>query len=161
MRTLILAVLVSLAVVAPAVAQATDPAVVAPINAFLAAFNKGDIAAAAATHAAGADLVIIDEAPPYAWHGPKAFQSWLTDLGAADAKAGVSNQQVAISAPTRVETTGTAAYVIVPAVYTFKEKGVAMREAAQMTFFLKKGATGWLIHGWTWTGPKASKAAAK
>ena len=32
-----------------------------------------------------------------------------------------------------------------------------MREAAQMTFALKKGASGWLIHGWTWTGPKAQK----
>ena len=40
-----------------------------------------------------------------------------------------------------------------PAVYTFKEGGVAMREAAQMTFRLKKGAGGWLIDAWTWTGP--------
>jgi hypothetical protein len=31
-----------------------------------------------------------------------------------------------------------------------------MREAAQMTVVLKKGAGGWLIHGWTWTGPKPS-----
>jgi hypothetical protein len=35
-----------------------------------------------------------------------------------------------------------------------------MREAAQMTFVLKKGASGWLIHGWTWTGPKPTPAAA-
>jgi hypothetical protein len=27
-----------------------------------------------------------------------------------------------------------------------------------MTFTLKKGAGGWLIHGWTWTGPRARKA---
>jgi hypothetical protein len=161
MRTLMLGVLAALAVVRPAFAQTVDPAVVAPINAFVSAFNKGDVAAAAATHASVADLYIVDEAPPYAWHGTKAVQTWLHDLGAADAKAGVADQQVAISAPTRVETNGTAAYVIVPAVYTFKEKGVAMREAAQMTFFLKKSSAGWLIHGWTWTGPKASKAAAK
>jgi hypothetical protein len=44
---------------------------------------------------------------------------------------------------------------VVPAVYTYKERGVAMREAAQMSFVLKKSAGGWLIHGWTWTGPKA------
>jgi ketosteroid isomerase-like protein len=161
MRTLVLALIASLAVVSPAFAQAADPAIVAPINTFVTAFNKGDVAAAAATHTSVADLIIIDEVPPYAWHGPKAVQTWLADLGAADAKAAVTDQQVAISAPTRVEATGTAAYVIVPAVYTFKEKGVAMREAAQMTFFLKKGASGWLIHGWTWTGPKPSKAASK
>ena len=34
-----------------------------------------------------------------------------------------------------------------------------MRAVSQMTFTLEKGAGGWLIHGWTWTGPKASKAA--
>jgi hypothetical protein len=43
---------------------------------------------------------------------------------------------------------------VVPAVYTFKHRGAAMREAAQMTFALRKGADGWRIHGWTWTGPK-------
>lgn len=47
---------------------------------------------------------------------------------------------------------------MVPAVYAFKQGGVAMREAAQMTFVLKKGASGWLIHGWTWTGPKPTAA---
>jgi hypothetical protein len=49
---------------------------------------------------------------------------------------------VTLSAPTRVETTGDRAYVVVPAVYVFKERGVAMRETAQMTFALKKGAEG-------------------
>jgi hypothetical protein len=35
-----------------------------------------------------------------------------------------------------------------------------MRETAQMTFMLKKGPAGWLIHGWTFTGPKARKVTA-
>lgn len=39
-------------------------------------------------------------------------------------------------------------------------RGVAMREATQMTFVLKKRAGGWLIHGWTWTGPRPQPAAA-
>lgn len=64
-----------------------------------------------------------------------------------------------MSAPTRTETAGDTAYVIVPAVYTYKEKGVAMREAAQMTFVLKKGTGGWLIHAWSWTGPKPQRVA--
>jgi ketosteroid isomerase-like protein len=65
---------------------------------------------------------------------------------------------VTISAPVRVETSGDRAYVVVPAVYAFKQRGAAMHEKAQMTFVLKKGASGWLIHGWTWTGPKPSAA---
>ena len=65
-----------------------------------------------------------------------------------------------ISAPTRVEMDAENAYLVVPTVYTFKQKGVAMREKAQMTVMLKKGASGWLIHGWAWTGPKPQAAPA-
>jgi len=36
-----------------------------------------------------------------------------------------------------------------------------MRASSQMTFVVKKGASGWLIHGWTWTGPKPTKAGGK
>ena len=160
MRSLTLAALLALTVASPVFAQASNPAVVAPINAFLEAFNKGDMAGAVAAHAADADLVIVDEAAPYVWHGAKAVQTWAADLAALDTKAGITDQKVVLGAPTRIEVAGVAAYVIAPAVYTFKEKGVAMRAASQMTFTLKKGAAGWLISSWTWTGPKASKVAA-
>ena len=142
---------------AAARAQTTDPQVMAPINTFMEAFNKGDMAGAAATHASEADLVIIDEVPPYLWRGAQAFQTWAADLTSDDKKKGITDQKVSIGAATRVEMDGTGAYVVVPSVYTFKQKGVAMREAAQMTFTLKKSGSGWLIHGWTWTGPKARK----
>jgi SnoaL-like domain len=142
---------------AAAQAQTADPQLMAPINTFMEAFNKGDMAGAAATHASEADLVIIDEVPPYLWRGAQAFQTWAADLTSDDKKNGITDEKVSIGAATRVEMNGTAAYVVVPAVYTFKQKGVAMREAAQMTFTLKKSGSGWLIHGWTWTGPKARK----
>ena len=144
---------------APVYAQAPDPQLMAPITKFLDAFNKGDAAGAAATHAAEADLSIIDEVPPFHWQGAQAFQTWAADLERDEKKRGVTDQKVTLRAATRVETDGATAYVIVPAAYTFKEKGVAMRETAQMTFMLKKAATGWLIHGWVWTGGKAQKIA--
>jgi ketosteroid isomerase-like protein len=161
MRHLILCAALSVAVAAPARAQAPDPQMMAPINKFLDAFNKGDMAAAASTHAADADLVILDEVPPFLWRGAQAFKTWAADLEADGKKRGETDQKVTLSAPTRTETSGSAAYVVVPAVYTFKRGGVAMRENAQMTFALVKNASGWLIHGWTWTGPKAAGAAAK
>jgi ketosteroid isomerase-like protein len=141
-------------------AQSADPQITATINKFIDSFNKGDAAAAAATHASDADLSLVDEVPPFAWHGPTAFQSWAGDLEADAKKNGITDQKVTIKAPTRVETAGDSAYVVVPSVFEFKLKGVAMRETAQMTFVMKKGANGWLIHGWTWTGPKARKVAA-
>ena len=160
MRYLTLVTFVCAFTAAPASAQAPDPQLIAPIQKFVDSFNKGDTAGAMATHAAGADLAIIDEVPPFIWRGAKAFQAWSTALDAASKQAGITDQMVTIKAPTRTESSGDSAYVIVPAVYTYKEKGVAMREAAQMTFTLKKGASGWLIHGWTWTGPKPQRAAA-
>ena len=141
-------------------AQPIDPQIAAPVTRFVDAFNKGDVAGAAATHASAADLVIVDEVAPYLWRGAKAFETWMGDLD-RDAKAkGITDQQVTLGKVTRVETDGTSAYLVVPSVYAFKEKGVAMREEAQMTFALKKDPAGWSIHGWTWTGPRAKKITA-
>jgi SnoaL-like domain len=159
MRILSVAALVWVALAAPAGAQ-TDADLLAPIQKFIDSFNKGDTAAAAATHAAGADLTITDEVPPYLWRGAKAFQAWSADLDSDAKKNGITEPMVTLSALTRTERNGDQAYVIVPAVYTFKQRGAAMREAAQMTFVLRRGATGWLIHAWTWTGPKPQPAAA-
>ena len=54
--------------------------VMAPITKFMETFNKGDVAGAASTHAAGGDVVIVDEVPPFVWRGPGAFQGWAGDL---------------------------------------------------------------------------------
>ena len=158
MRFLTMASLVCLVVAAPAIAQTADPQLMAPIHKFIDSFNKGDSAAAASTHAAAADLTIIDEVPPYLWRGPKAFQAWGADLENDAKKQGISEPKVTLGAPVRSEKSGDQAYVVVAAVYTFKQGGAAMREAAQMTFVLKKESSGWLIHGWTWTGPKPKPA---
>jgi hypothetical protein len=147
--------------VAAAGAQTPDPQVIAPIQKFIDSFNKGDSAGAAATHAAEADLVIIDEVPPFLWRGARAFQQWSTDLDNDAKKRGVTDPMVKLGTATRTEVSGDQAYVVIPAVYTFKERGVAMRESAQMTFALRKGSGGWLIHGWTWTGPKPTGPAKK
>ena len=154
MRSLTLALTVCLFTGAAASAATSDAQLMAPIQKFMDSFNKGDAAAAAATHEASADLTIIDEVPPYLWHGPQAFASWSADLAGFDKAQGITDEAVTIGASTRTETTGERAYVVVPAVYVFKQGGVAMREAAQMTFVLKKSAGGWLIQGWTWTGPR-------
>ena len=160
MRHLALVVLAVLCIGPAAQAQTTDAEVMGPITKFMETFNKGDVAGAASTHAAGGDVVIVDEVPPFVWRGPGAFQGWAGDLAAYDKKNGISDEHVAISAATRTEVDGDRAYVIVPAVYTFKQGGAAMRASAQMTFALKKESAGWLIQAWTWTGGKARKTAA-
>lgn len=159
MRNRALAVFVAvLAAGAPSSTWAADAQLMAPIQKFIDSFNKGDAAGAAATHSATDDLVIIDEVAPFVWHGANAFSTWAGDLEADSQKNGITDQMVTIKPATREVTDGKQAYVIVPAVYTFKQKGVAMSESSQMTFVLKKAAAGWLIHGWTWTGPSPSPA---
>lgn len=151
-------VLLVLAMGAPSATRAADAQLMAPIQRFIDSFNRGDAVAAAATHSATEDLAIIDEVAPHLWRGAKAFSAWMADLEADSEKNGITDQRVTISAATREVTNGQQAYVVVPAVYTFEQKGIAMREAAQMTFVLEKDASGWLIHGWTWTGPDPSAA---
>lgn len=159
MRHLTVGLVVCLLMGSAAGAQSPNAQVIAPIQKFIDSFNKGDMAGAAATHAAGADLAILDEVAPYFWQGAGAFQAWSAALAEDAKKQGITEPKVTTTAATRTEMSGDQAYVIVPAVYTFKQGGVAMRESAQMTFVLKKSTGGWLIHGWAWTGPKPTSTA--
>ena len=155
MKTLAAGLAGLLLAVQPVAALAGDAALEAPINQFLAAFNKGDNAGAVAS-AVPTGVTITDEFAPYHWDGAKAFATWTANYE-TDAKAkGITEPAVKLGAPTRELVTGADAYVVSPAVYTFKQKGVAMREVAQMTFALNKGASGWKIAAWTWTGPNAT-----
>ena len=135
-------------------ALAADPAVEAPIRQFVDSFNKGDMAAAAATM--NVRVSIIDEVAPFQWRGPDAFNRWAASLE-ADAKAkGQTDASVALGTPSRELVSGVNAYVIVPATYSFTQKGAKMAEVSQITFTLMKTDAGWKITGWTWTGPEAS-----
>ncbi len=159
MRQLVSCAIVSLVVGAAAGANAADAQLMAPIRKFIDSFNKGDAAGAAATHSATADLTIVDEVPPHLWNGPNAFQAWSAALDSQIKKEGLTEPAVRIGTPTREESDGQNAYIVVPAVYSFKQNGKAMREKAQMTFVLKKEGSGWLIHGWTWTEARPTPAA--
>jgi ketosteroid isomerase-like protein len=92
--------------------------------------------------------VIVDEVPPFVWHGPNAFQAWSSALEAESKKAGITAAKVTLGGPARVERDGDQAYVVVPATYTFTQGGKAMREAAHRTFVLKKDAGGCLVDPW-------------
>src|SRR4051812_8863987 len=110
MRYLMLGLL-GLCMVPSVQAQTIDLQIVAPITKFVDAFNKGDMAGAASTHASDADLMILDEVPPFMWRGAQAVKAWAADLEADAKKHGITNQKVTLSAATRAETNGTDAYV--------------------------------------------------
>jgi hypothetical protein len=147
-----LAGVLCLAMAAAATAQAAEPnsAVMAPIHQFMDSFNKGDLAAAKAAHAA--DTSIQDEVPPYVWRGPGAFDAWAADLDKSSKAADMTHESVALGKPLRIEINGDAAYVVVPTVFSFREHGKRMTEPARMTLSLHREATGWKISAWAWAG---------
>ena len=151
MRMMLIAAM--LATATPALAA--DPAgpARAAIDAFAAAFANGDMAAAKATYIA--NPVIIDEPPPYMWSGRNAFDTWLADLGKDSKAAGRTAESLVIGRTLRAEMSGSAAYVIVAATYSFTQNGKAMAEPGRMTFVVHKQAVGWKIASWAWTGPRA------
>ncbi len=138
---------------ATSAAAAPDPSVVAPTDAFITAFDAGDLKAAAVPFAR--DIAIIDEFAPFYWSGPTALATWAGDFGKYAAAKGQTGGKVVLGAPTRVEVGATTAYVIRPAHYTFVEHGKPMVEDGQMTFALTGKAKAWKIVAWAWNGPTA------
>ena len=155
MKSLIVLTLAA-SLLAAGAAQAADPAIAAPIHQFEAAFNKGDMKAAKATHIAAP--TIVDEVAPFYWSGPTAFDAWLAASTKADTAGGVTDDHIVVKAPSREVVEGDTAYVISPSIYTYKEKGAPMRETGQMTFVMAKTKAGWKIANWTWTSPEAKPA---
>jgi hypothetical protein len=163
MKTFMLFGTIVLVGISAAAGAATPEAqVMAPIRLFVDSFNKGDLKAAAAAFSP-AGLVIIDDVSPHVWAGPNALENWSKALAASDQTEGNTDGAVTLGKPTREVVSGDRGYVVLPAVYTLKEKGVAMRETAQIVCALQKGTSGWQITGWTWVGttPKPAAAAAK
>jgi ketosteroid isomerase-like protein len=132
-------------------AFASDPTeVMKPVHQFVDGFNKGDAKSALA--ACASEAYILDEFPPYEWHGANACSVWA-DAYAADAKKnGITDGVVTLGKPKHVDVSGDHAYVVVPASYAFERKGTPMKEAnAMMTLTLQKSASGWQITAWSWS----------
>jgi ketosteroid isomerase-like protein len=152
MRKVILALAAAFAATPLAVGHAATSDqndVMAAVKQFDDSFNKGDMNVAVS--ACAPQTIIIDDFPPHAWQGANSCSSWWTALFAYDKAAGMSNENVTIGAPRHVDVTGDRAYVVVPATYTYKQKGKPVTESdAVWTFAMQKLASGWRIAGWAW-----------
>ena len=147
MRKLALALAAAFLIAGP-VAADDKKDVMVPINQFVDAFNKGD---AAATAACADETSIIDEFPPYEWHGSGACLKWMNDYDADAKKNGIADGFVTLGAPKHLDVSGDRAYVVIPSGYTFKMKGKQVKETGSaLTLALYKGEAGWRITGWAW-----------
>jgi ketosteroid isomerase-like protein len=97
---------------------------------------------------------ILDEFPPHVWHGPTACADWFKGLVDYNQKSGITDGVATLGAPWTVDVTGDRAYVVLPAVYTFKQHEKPVNEAhAVFTVALRKTGAGWRITAWTWSRP--------
>jgi SnoaL-like domain len=129
---------------------ATDKTdVLATVRKFVESFNKGDMKALRAT--CGDQASIIDEFPPFEWHGAGACAKWTDDYGADAKKNRITDGVVTLGAPQHVDVTADRAYVVVPANYKFKQNGKAVQEiGSTLTIALQKSEGAWRMTGWAW-----------
>jgi ketosteroid isomerase-like protein len=119
------------------------------VKAYLDAFNAEDPVAMAAAFVP--DGSILDGMAPHVWHGATAVTDWYRDVMAESAHLGASGYHVTLGDPVHNDTTGDAAYVVVPATMTFDLNGTRVTQTgATFTVALRRGADGWRVAAWAW-----------
>jgi ketosteroid isomerase-like protein len=118
------------------------------IMAVLKQWSGADEQAALATCADEAS--IIDDVPPYEWHGPGACAKWLANYKAFAKAQEITEDSSTMGAPRHFEISGDRAYVTAPVTFTSKKKGQPNNETARVTITLLKTGAGWRITGWSW-----------
>ena len=151
MQKLVLSALaLSVALAQPAQAAPADDAVKA-VTAWLDKFNAGDMDAFFAGHAPSP--VLVDEFAPYVWTGRDAPQTWAQSFE-RDAKANsITEPRMDHAAPTRAESDGKSAYIIIPTLYHIKRSGKPMSAKGAMTFVMSHADGSWKIASWTYSAP--------
>ena len=145
-KSIVLALLFSATLLAPAMAAPAEDVALAPIKQFFDGMNTGDAKKAAGAYAASAS--IIDEFAPHHW---SSFADWNRDLGGFFKAGGVSDFHMTQSPPSFKQLGAAQAYAVVPTVPTYKIKGKATTEKGIFTFAMAKEAGGWRIAAWAWT----------
>jgi ketosteroid isomerase-like protein len=137
--------------------MATSPSaeteVVATIEDFVGAVNRGDQARALALLTK--DVSIIEDLPPFHWQGPTAGAEWLLAMHENAQANAISGIFMQLGRATRVEVDGDRAYAVVEGHLTYN--GVKLLHAhGTLTFALVRDVRGWLISAFAWTGPVAT-----
>ncbi|HYL26988.1 MAG TPA: nuclear transport factor 2 family protein [Candidatus Nitrosotalea sp.] len=148
---MILAAALSLAAFgfAAPLAAAPDPGVMAAVNQFVDAFNRGDVRSAASACAPAAS--IIDDFPPHQWQGANACAKWFAAYNAMAKKSGITDGIVTLGHPWHVDVTGDLAYVVAPTTFTYKVHGKPVSlNGSVFTLVLSKLDSAWRITGWAW-----------
>jgi ketosteroid isomerase-like protein len=129
--------------------ESAQNAVMASVHRFVDGFNKGDTKTIKASCAD--ETSILDEFPPHEWHGAGACLRWVNDYDSDAKKNGITDGIVTLNSPSHLDVTGDYAYVVIPANYAFKQRGMPVSETGSIiTLTLHKSQGSWRITGWSW-----------
>lgn len=123
--------------------------VVATVDRYLNNLDPGKIQTAVAM--CDAEVSILDEFPPHAWHGPTACADWWNGLLAYNEKRGITDGDAKLGKTWTVDITGDRAYFVAPMTYTYKQNGKSVKETASFAVALKHTQTGWRITSWAYS----------
>ena len=120
---IVTALLVGIFAAVPAAAS-DETDVMAVVHQWIDAFNKSGI---------GLDLCaeqisIMDDFPPYEWHGPGACSTWLNDFKALTTADNITDQHATLRKPQQLYVTGDRAFFSASASLTFKLAGKPMKQ---------------------------------
>ena len=125
----------------------SDPA--GTVRHYIDGLNKGDPEAMAAL--CTVPMSILDGMAPHVWHGPTATQDWYREVLIEGEHIGATDYFVTVGEPKHNNITGDSAYVVLPAMMTFKLQGKPITQTgAFFTAALRKLSDGWRIASWGW-----------
>jgi ketosteroid isomerase-like protein len=96
------------------------------------------------------DASVIDDVPPYEWHGPGACGKWLDSYHSFAKAKEMTDAVTTVGAPRHFEIEGDRAYVVFPATFTSKMQDKPNNETARVAMTLLRTSAGWRITGWSW-----------
>lgn len=127
-----------------AMAAGTDPAILAAVDAAIAAVNSGSITAAKDAFT-DAPVAIVDDFPPYLWSGKNAFEDYSRDLKTILAQLKIENWRFQRHQPRYVSASEDRASVVVPASFPFTMNGKPGSVSGDYVFVLKKVSGKWRV----------------
>ena len=99
-------------------------------------------------------VVLVDDLPPYVFRGPAAdaISDWSKAYGTDSEKNEITDFSMKLLKPRRVAVSGDRAYIILPAIYSFKQRLKPMQTRGIITATLERVNKKWLIATWSWAG---------
>jgi ketosteroid isomerase-like protein len=102
------------------------------------------------------DASVIDDFPPFEWHGSGACANWAKAFDGFADKNAITDPSGTIGKPKRFVVNGDRAYVVAPGTFSYTMKGKPVKITATAAFVLHKTAAGWRITSWSWATTSVS-----